>query len=198
LTSPDSGIVVHLEAQPGTVIPAGTPLATIANPGEFEAHFAVEPADGGRIRAGQAVTVTPTDRPEGATTKGKVRLVGSAVDPVSGAIDMRATLPPGQTWYAGEHVRGAVHLVEKTALVAPRAAVIPVDGQQVLFTVRDNKAVKHTVVVGISEGEFVEVTSNDLHGGDKAVVVGNYELDDGMDVQVAQGDPASTTEKTPP
>ncbi len=196
--SPGDGIVVHLETQPGTVVPAGTPLVTIAMSGQFEAHFAVEPADAGRILAGQAVTVTPIDRPAGATASGTVRLVGSAVDPVSGAIDVRAFLPPGQSWYAGEHVRGAVHLAERTALVAPRAAVIPVDGQQVLFTVKDNKAVKHAVAVGISEGDFVELTSGDLHDGDKAVVVGNYELDDGMDVQVAQGDSTSATEKTPP
>lgn len=197
LVSPGTGTVTHLGVQPGAVVPAGTPLVTIAQSGQFEAHFAIEPADAGRVRTGQAVTVTPTDRPDGATGEGTVRLVGAAVDAVSGAIDVRAAMPKGQPWFAGEHVRGAIHLARKTAMVAPRAAVIPMDGQEVLFTVRDDKAVRHAVNVGIAEGDFVEVAAGDLHDGDKAVVVGNYELEDGMDVQVAANGMAPAPEKTP-
>ncbi|HXN36274.1 MAG TPA: efflux RND transporter periplasmic adaptor subunit [Opitutaceae bacterium] len=189
VTAPGSGIVTRLDAQPGTVIAAGTPLVTIAESGQLEAHFAAEAADVGRIRAGQAVTVTPVDRPENPASSGAIRSVGASVDPVSGAVDLRATLAAGTTWFAGEHVQGAIHLVEKTALVAPRSAVLPQDGQQVLFTVRDSKAVRHIVKAGISTDDLVEVISGDLRAGDSAVVVGNYELEDGMDVQVSPGDP---------
>jgi RND family efflux transporter MFP subunit len=196
--SPGAGIVVRLEAQPGAVVPAGTALATVAETGLLEAHLAVEAADAGRIRSGQPVIVAPTDRPDGAGAQGTVRFVGAAVDAVSGAVDVWASLPAGGSWFAGEHVEGAIHVQEKTALVAPRAAVIPMDGQEVLFTVKENKAVRHAVVVGIAEGDFVEVSAGDLHDGDKAVVLGNYELDDGMDVQISSSDAAPRAEKTPP
>ncbi len=197
LAAPVSGIVTHLDSQPGTVVTAGTPLVTIAEAGQLEAHFAAEAADAGRIRAGQAVTVTPVDRPDSPASVGTIRSVGASVDSASGAVDLRATLGAGATWFAGEHVEGAVHLVEKTALTAPRSAVLPQDGQQVLFTVQGGKAVRHVVKVGISTDDFVEVMSGDLRAGDSAVVVGNYELEDGMDVQVSPNDPKGEMPPSP-
>ena len=74
----------------------------------------------------------------------------------------------------------------KTALSAPRSAVLPGDdNKQVLFTVKDNKAVKHEVQTGIASADQVEVIAKDLKAGDSVVTLCNYELDDGMAVAVA-------------
>ena len=187
LLAPVSGIIIKLDLQPGIVVPAGTPLATIARGGQFEADLAVEAADAGKVHVGQAVEVTPSDRPGGDGTTGTVRLVGAAIDPVTGAVDVRVTLPAGSAWFAGEHLQGAIHVQEKTALVAPRASVLPDESGQVLYTVSVNKAVKHAVQTGISAGDVVEVIGKELHAGDMVVTVGNYELEDGMAVQVFPG-----------
>ncbi|HXQ80818.1 MAG TPA: efflux RND transporter periplasmic adaptor subunit [Opitutaceae bacterium] len=185
LVAPVAGIVTKLDLQPGAVVPAGTPLVTIAAIGQLEAHLEVEAADAGSVRAGQAVAVVPSDRPGADGASGAVRLVGANVDPVTGAVDVRVTLPAGSPWFAGEHVHGAVHVREKTALVAPRACVLPEGDRQVLYTVKDGKAVKHAVETGTAAGDAVEVIAHDLHAGDMAVTVGNYELEDGMAVQVS-------------
>jgi hypothetical protein len=76
-----------------------------------------------------------------------------------------------------------------SALVVPRSAVLPdEDNKQVLFTVKDGKAVRHEVDVGITAGDLVEVTASGLNAGDAVVTLGNYELTDGMSIQAAEKD----------
>jgi membrane fusion protein (multidrug efflux system) len=180
-----AGIVTKLDWQPGAMIPAGTALATISASGQLEAHFTVEASDAGRVRAGQSVTFASANRPEADPAASAVRLVGGSVDAASGAVDVRVPVPPGASWYPGEHVKGEIELQRKTVLVAPRSAVLPDDDQQVLYTVKDHKAVRHEVRIGITSGDSIEVIAPDLRAGDEAVIQGNYELEDGMAVQAA-------------
>jgi membrane fusion protein (multidrug efflux system) len=65
----------------------------------------------------------------------------------------------------------------------PRSAVLPADNKFVLFTVKNGKAVRHEVKVGLTSGDLVEVIADDLTVGDAVVTLGNYELDDGMAIQ---------------
>ena len=197
LLAPVAGVVTRLDVQPGMLVPAGTALVSIAGTAQLEAHLAIEAADASKVHKDQPVEVAPSDRPDAGNSMGSVRQVGSAVDPVSGAVDVRVTLPAGKPWFAGEHVRGTVHTKEKVTLVAKRAAVLPDGDQQVLFTVQNNKAVRHVVHIGISGDDAVEVDAGDLHAGDSSVVVGNYELEDGMSVEVLPEDAKPDTKKTP-
>ena len=111
---------------------------------------------------------------------------------------VRVTLPAGGGWLSGEHVRASVHVDEKTALVAPRVAVLPEDEGQVLYTVKDSKAVKHVVEVGITSDSNVEVSGKDLKPGDPVVVVGNYELEDGMAVTLPGSESNSAGDQAKP
>ena len=76
-------------------------------------------------------------------------------------------------------------------------------GAQVLFTVKDGKAVRHEVTPGIASGDQLEVQGADLKAGDAVVVTGNYELSDGMAVQVetaaqkATGGASAAAQDTP-
>ena len=69
----------------------------------------------------------------------------------------------------------------------PRAAALPNESRSYdVFTVANNKAVKHTVKIGVQNPNEVQVIATDLHEGDSVVTVGNYELEDGMAVEVAK------------
>ncbi len=195
LVAPEAGVVTRLDVQPGTVVAAGNALVAIAGRGRLEAHLAVEPADAARVQAGQGILITAADRPASPGAGGTVREVGASVDPVSGAVDVRATLPAGEPWFAGEHLQGAIHVGAKTALVAPRPAILPEGDHQVLYTVKEGRAVKHVVRVGIVDGQDVEVIGRDLAAGDSAVIVGNYELEDGMAAEVQAGEAKTGPEK---
>jgi len=188
ITAAAAGVVSKLDWQPGATVPAGTPLVVVSASAQLEAHLTVEAAEAGQVRAGQSVTLTSANRPDAAALTGAVRLVGASVDPASGAVDVRVPLPADANWYPGEHVEGAIELERKTALVAPRSAVLPDDDKQVVFTVKDNKAVRHEVETGITTAEAVEVSAKDLRAGDSVVTLGNYELEDGMAVAVGGAD----------
>ena len=185
IAAPEDGIVTKLDWQPGATVPAGTILVVVAGAGHLEAHLAVEASDVSLLQAGQAVTLLPANRPDADPVAATVRLVGASADPATGAVDVRVPLPADSGWFVGERVQGDIEVQKKTALVAPRSAVLPDEDKQILFTVKGDKAVKHEVQTGIASGDLVEVISKDLKPGDSAVSVGNYELEDGMDVQLA-------------
>jgi len=185
LVSPVAGIVVKLDAQPGAIVPAGTALATIAGSGQLEVKLEVEAADAAAIRAGQPVTINAVNRPAAPAVRSTVGATGALADAATGALEVRVPLPADSDWFPGEHARAEIETERKTALVVPRSAVLPEDDQEILYTVAGGKAVKHAVRVGIASGETVEVSAPDLKAGDAVVTQGNYELEDGMAVQLA-------------
>jgi RND family efflux transporter MFP subunit len=190
-----AGIVTKLDWQPGATVPAGTALVTVAAVSGLEAHLAIELADAAQVRAGQAVTLTSSNRAGAETVASSVRLVGSNADPVSGAADIRVPIPAESGWFPGEHVQAAIEVERKTALAAPRSAVLPDGDKQVLFTVKGATAVKHEVKIGIAGDDAVEVIADDLHAGDAVVTLGNYELEDGMGVKLAATGPGGDGRK---
>jgi RND family efflux transporter MFP subunit len=184
LTAPVAGIIVKLDAQPGATVPAGTALATIAASNRLEARLGLEPSDATVVQAGQPVTLIAINRPDAAPVKSTVGAVGAVADAGTGSIEARVRLPENSGWFPGERVQAEIEVERRTALVVPRSAVLPDDNAEVLYTVQAGKARKHSVQVGIAEGEKIEITTPDLKAGDTVVIQGNYELTDGMEVQV--------------
>ena len=182
-----AGVVSKLEVFAGSLSPLGTALVTVSTGDQLEVRLGVEAADVGSVAAGQAVALESSQRPEMEKVSAKIRSVGSALDAVTGAAEVRASVPAGSPLFLGEHVRAEIEIKKKdSALVAPPSAVLPDDDKQILFTVKDGKAVKHEVKTGLTTDELVEVIGEDLHPGDTVVTLGNYELENGMAIQQAE------------
>ena len=78
-------------------------------------------------------------------------------------------------------------------------AVLPEEGGgHVLFSIKDAHAVKHTVQVGLESDHDVQIIAQDLKAGDEIIVMGSYQLEDGMEVSVQEPHPAGTTGTTAP
>jgi membrane fusion protein (multidrug efflux system) len=87
-----------------------------------------------------------------------------------------------------------VELVKKTfenTLAIPLYAVISQDDESFVYVENDNKAEKRSVELGILEGWMIQVKSG-LKVGDKVIIVGHRQVDDGQAVQVIKNvtDPA--------
>jgi intein/homing endonuclease len=52
-----------------------------------------------------------------------------------------------------------------------------------MFTVKNDRAVKHSVQIGLENGKEVEVIGSDIEPGDPVVILGNYELKNDMAVK---------------
>ena len=190
ITAAVAGVVSKLDVSAGTLAPLGTALVTVSTGGQLEARLGVEAADVAAVAPGQPVTLESSNRAGAEKVSATVRTVGGALDAATGAAEVRVAVPAGAALLLGEHVRAAIEIRKKNAaLVVPRSAVQPADDKQVLFTVKDGKAVWHEVKTGLVTDELVEVTGEGLRVGDVVVTLGNYELEDGMAIQPPEARP---------
>ncbi|MDA8241519.1 MAG: efflux RND transporter periplasmic adaptor subunit [Nitrospiraceae bacterium] len=181
-----TGLVSKVYIQEGAIVPAGNPLMDIVAQNRLEVRLGVEPADIGRLHPGEPVLITYVDVPVSEGTTGKIRKISRAVNPTSRLVDVFVNLPESSRFLLGEYILGRITVASSKGLVVPRDAVLTEDGNHFLFTVRGGHAVKHIVQVGLESGGEIEISGTGLKPGKQVVVVGNYELKDGMPVRIAE------------
>ncbi len=183
-----AGIAWGLSVKKGDLVAPGTPMLALVDAGALEARLGLEASDAGHLRLRQRVAVSPVDSSSGRLLTGRIRAVGGAVDPATRLVPVFVSLPPSAQGLLGSYVRGEMTAQASQGLIVPYASVLPEGGKEILFTVEKGHAVRHEVKVGIDNGREVEVAGKGLKPGDRVVVLGNYELKDGMAVTV---EPAS-------
>src|SRR5438067_13447353 len=113
-----------------------------------------------------------------------MRIITRRLDPEARLVEVYVALPSETKLLLDGYVRGEFTRSSENALVVPRSAILPDEGGFALFTLSENHAAKHAVKTGLENEREIEVSADDLHEGDEAVTVGNYELEDGMEVEV--------------
>lgn len=180
-----SGVIAKVDAQDGQIVPAGGPLVEIVAENEIEVKLGVEAEDLSAAQDGAPITIVPVNDPTAANVEGSIRLVTRRIDPTTRLVDVYVALPPGTKLLLDQYVRGEIQRTEKNAVVVPRSAVLPNESREFeLFTVTNNRATKHTVKIGAENPKEMQVITDDLHEGEPVVTVGNYELEDGMAVEI--------------
>nr|MDA8166091.1 efflux RND transporter periplasmic adaptor subunit [Desulfobacteraceae bacterium] len=179
-----AGLVSKVSAQEGAIVAAGNPLMDIVAQDRLEVRLNVEPQDAGRLQPGQPVALTYVDIPASKGVVGKVRRISRAVNPATRLVDVFVTLPETSGFLLGEYIQGRITAASSEGFVVPREAVLPEGGHHVLFTVSRKHAVRHVVQIGLENDRETEVTGPELRPGEPVVVLGNYELRDGMAVEV--------------
>lgn len=185
------GLVIKTDVQEGQVVPAGTPLVEVAGSGKLQIRLGLEPGDAADIHVGDRVALQDVGS-DGAGAQGKVQMVAQRINPETRLMDVFVTLPPDATMPLDAYVRGELTIAGVDGLVVPRSAVLPdIDGYS-LFTVEQGKAVEHKVTIVLQNDRSAQVSGEGLSAGQMAIVLGNMELEDGMAVQTAAGEPATT------
>ena len=180
-----SGVIARVDATRGSQFLMGAPLVTVATTQGREARLGVESGDRLLLAREQPVTLVSTERPEPLSVDSQVRSVGAALDAATGTLEVRVPVPGKAALMLGEHVRALIQVaLHPTAQIVPRSAVLPDGNAQVLYTVKNHKAVRHELKLGIANADRLEVLAADLKNGDAVVVSGNYELTDGMAVEI--------------
>src|SRR6266404_3337286 len=180
-----AGVIAKVNVQDGQIVAAGSPLVEIVAESEIEVKLGLEPEDLSAAQEGAPIIIFPVNDPTAAQVEGSIRLVTRRVDPATRLIDVYVVLPKGTKLLLDSYVRGEIQRTEKDALVVPRSAVLPNESREYkVFAVENGRAVKHAVKIGAENPKEVQVIAEDLHEGDPVVTVGNYELEDGMAVEV--------------
>jgi membrane fusion protein, multidrug efflux system len=183
-----SGAVTAIEAEPGQVVAAGTPVVRIAQDGPRDAVFAVTEDQVSRIKPGSAVDVMPW----GATSKlsGLVREVAASADPatrtftVKVGLDKQATLPLGST------VNLRPHALERSATVAiklPSSVLMQSGGQATVWVLDKTSMTVNQVPVQVqtADGNDAVITAG-LKPGMQVVAAGVHVLSPGQKVSIYQ------------
>ena len=184
IKAPYSGIISKVDVQEGSLVTTGGLMLEISADNKLEARLGIEPEDMPLVKVGQPVSLEPVSRRGITPLSAQIRFISRSIDQTTGLVDVFVPLPATGGILLGDYLKAQIEVASKKALVVPRKALLPAGDHQVIFTINDGHAVRHMVQTGLESGDAIEVICADLHPGDDVVVQGNYELADGMAIQV--------------
>ena len=178
--APFDGVVVSIGAAPGDRIPAGTAVLKLARLSGLRVLLGIEPSDSTAVRAGMPVRLSPVFDAR-RTVKANVAAVHGMVNPQTQLVDVVVRVGSGDL-LPGMRVRGEITLAGRTGWAVPRSAVLRDGGGSYVFQVHDGVAQRVAVQIE-GEGDTLLGIRGNLDPKLKVVVLGNYELSDGMAVR---------------
>jgi membrane fusion protein, multidrug efflux system len=177
------GLIKNVRIQEGAIVAAGNPLVEIVAQNRLEVRLGVESEDLSRVQEDQPVLMTRVNVPELPLFTGYIRKISYGVNPATRLVDVFVSLPSPAGLLLNDAISGEIITAETRGLIVPRPAVLPEGRGHSLFTIKQGLAVKHRVRLGLYNDKEAEVIDPTLRAGEKVVILGNYELKNGMAVK---------------
>jgi len=190
IRAPFRAIVTTLSTTPGAIVAEGTALLDLAAPQSLVLNVGVVPAQAAAIHANDtaAVRLIGGARPVSA----KVLVCGAVAEADTGLVPVEISLPPAG-FLPGEMAQAAITTGEQSGYLVPHAAILVNDGGEP-YVVQAVNGVAHKVPVQVLVAHGArDVISGKLDARAPLVLSGNYQLDDGMKVRLADSPPAQGT-----
>ncbi len=183
--APFDGVVDAVATAPGARLAAGVTALSLAPSTGLQAVVGVDPHDALRLRAGSVAHLRAVFDPS-EKTRATVLSVAGRVDPASGRVDVALALPATAHWLLpGLAVQASMPLRAWRGWVVPRQSVLrDAQGRAYVFQDDHGRARRVAVEVEADEGERSAI-SGPLQPALPLVVLGNYELRDGMALRLA-------------
>ncbi len=187
IRSPIDGVVTDRPLFAGETAAAGTALITVMDTSVLiaKAHIAQSLAQ--QMKVGDEATIAVPGIAD--PIPAKVALISPALDPGSTTVEI---------WLKAENKKGLLkvgtpvkvsitgHTVENALKVPASAILTAQDGSKSVMVVgTDGAAHKRAVVLGIEDGDDVQITQG-LTTADTVITSGSYGLDDGTKVKVGK------------
>jgi RND family efflux transporter MFP subunit len=178
--APFDGLVQSLQATPGLQLAAGVVALSLAPHAGLQAVVGVDPRQAAELAPGTVARLASVFDPT-RSVQATVLDVAGRVDPASGRVELRLALGATPRWLLpGLAVQATLPLHSWKGWLVPRQAVLrDADGQAYVFQDDHGHARRVSVRVRGDEGERSAI-SGPLRPSLPLVVLGNYELKDGM------------------
>jgi RND family efflux transporter MFP subunit len=183
LAAPFDGYVESLSVTLGDRIQPGAPIVKLGRGAGVKILAGIEPQSLPDLAIGQDAGSTALLGKVG-QLPGKVVGIAGMLNPVTRMVDVTISLEKGADILPGTPVRAAIVTEEHQGQVVPRSAVLEDDDGAYLFQIKNSKAVRVAVEKGIESDDEIEVSGKGLQPALPVVVLGNYELADGVQVQI--------------
>ncbi|MGI6035128.1 MAG: efflux RND transporter periplasmic adaptor subunit [Limnochordia bacterium] len=178
------GVVMEMDAVPGSQVGANSPLVTIAGIDPIEVVFFIPERDIGRVSIDQELNVYVDAFPD-RVFPGTVARLGAGVEPRTRTLQVRGRIPnKGLFLCPGMFAR--VELVmarEEEVLTIPREALMTSSTGYYVFVAKDGKAHMQTIRTGLQGIERVQVIEG-LQERDAVITIGQQRLQDGRAIRV--------------
>lgn len=183
VVAPFDGVVVALSAAQGDRLAAGAAILQLGHTDALRVQLGIEPSQSRLVRVGMPVTLSPLQTP-GQSVSGKINEVQDLVNPKTQLVSATVVLPVGAANYLlpGTHAQGVIQIGRQDGWAVPRDAVLSDDKGTYLFQVAGGKAHRINVTKGTESADAVAVDGA-LDPALPVVVLGNYELTEGMAVR---------------
>jgi membrane fusion protein, multidrug efflux system len=161
----------------GSLVNPGTIITTLDDSSLIKLDFNVPQTFMFALRSGLPIQATTSGMP-GHTFEGKVRTLGSRIDPVSRSIMVRAEVPNKEGLLRpGMFMTVKLRTDAVPALLIPEQALVPEQGRMFVFVVEDGVAAKRPITIGRRRPGEVEVTSG-LKDADRVITEGTQKVRD--------------------
>ncbi len=186
IRAPFTGVLGFRQISPGTLLQPNTPITTLDDISVIKLDFTVPETFLGAMHEGAAVLARSASYPD-REFQGVVRSVGSRVDPVTRAIQVRAHVPNDDAALRpGMLLMVDVVMTERSALVVPENAVYQIQDRAYVYVVgADLVARERMIETGERRFGSVEVLSG-LEAGERVVIEGIVKLRDGAAVRLTE------------
>ncbi len=189
IVAPFNGIVTAIDAVQGGRIAAGAAILQLGRIDQVRILFGVEASQIGLIHVGMGIDIAALHNAD-ALVKAKITSVQNVIDPKTQQASIMVELPGNATLLnagitPGKHVQAQIHLDKKMIWEVPRQAVLTDDKGDYLFQVKDGKAIRVSVSKTIENTATYGIDEK-LDTALPIIVVGNYEVQDGMAVREGQ------------
>ena len=176
----------------GAAVSAGTPIVTVVDVARLGLAADVDETDVLLVKPGGAATAE-LDAAPGATYRATVRSVDLLpTTSAQGGVSYRVRLDLGRGTYRGGRTapapRPGMSAVVRLrvnqavdAVTVPASAIVSAEGRDTVWTVRDGKAARVPVTLGVQGEDVVQVTSG-IADGQRVVVSGADQVKSGQEL----------------
>jgi multidrug efflux pump subunit AcrA (membrane-fusion protein) len=186
VTSTIDGVVKSVLTEVGATVSPAAPLFQVVDLDTVEVAVDVPEKRLGRIREGLPVELTVLSYP-GRVFYGRVSRLSPVLDPVSRTLEVRVRIDnPAQALKPGMFAEARLLLRQEAQIVRiPVAALVDRPEGEIAFVVREDRARQVAVRTAFVQEDVAAVESG-VVAGDRVVVVGQQNLNDGDEVTVAE------------
>jgi membrane fusion protein, multidrug efflux system len=183
INAPFDGVVIAISVAQGDRIQPGAPILQLGHTNSLRVQLGIEPDDGHLVKVGLPVELALLHNPK-ETLQGTISELQDLVDQKTQLINAVVVLPvkPAGPLVPGMRVRATINVGERMAWVVPREAVLTDDNGSFVFQISGSTA--HRVnVKKLQENRDIVGIDGPIDPEASIVVLGNYELRDGMKVR---------------
>jgi len=192
LRSPIRGLLTYLRLKTGELVSSQDKAFSVVSLDRLEARLYVPQRELARLQVGLDVVLRSDVFPD-REYRSRVRVVNPVVDEARGTVEVLVDVEDASGFFKpGLFVTGEIILeTHRDALLVPKKAIRYENRQAVIFLVREERAYRYLLTVGLSTREGIEVqglTASDGSAGTskdgELVLVGHDRLKDGARVEI--------------